>query len=146
MKATTQALRNGLDDREDRAQHNHDVDAPELGDAVEDVGRERRGVRVSPPRDALVDPEEVRIRAHQVREHSEEDTAGNRQHEGKRQREPRCHLRVESRSKRRPQTRMSVSRFADLACRAAGRVGRARKPPREQTDHETGGQGEGEEE
>ena len=97
-------------------------------------------------RDALVDPEEVRIRAHQVREHSEEDAAGDREHQRKRQREPRRHLRVESRSKRSPQTRMRVSRFADLSRRTGGRVGGARIPPREQTDRETGGQGKGEEE
>ena len=86
-----------LCDGEDDAEHDDRVDASELRDGVEDVRRRRRGVTVSPFRHAVVDPGQMGVRAHQVREHAEQHAATDREEHRERQRKPGRRRRVEPR-------------------------------------------------
>ena len=74
-------LDGGKHDRE----HDHDVDRSELGDAVQHVVRERRGLAVPPLRDAVVDRGQARVRPHEVREQPEHDAGDGDQDEGDRE-------------------------------------------------------------
>ena len=106
------------------------VDASELRDGVEDVRRRRRRVTVSPFRHAVVDPDQLRVRADQVREHAEQHAAADRDDHRERQREPGRGRRVEPRAQEGAEIRMSPDRLADLArgieCREPAVVGATR--------------------
>ena len=110
-----------LGDREDDAQDDDDVDAPELRDVVEEVRRRPRRVTVSPFGDALVDPGQVCVRAHQVGERAEQHSAANHQDQCQRERKSRRDGRIEPRVQQRAQPRMPGDRLAGLLRRVERR-------------------------
>ena len=57
-------------------------------------------MRVAPLRDAVVDPVQMCVRPHEVREQPEQDAADDHDEEGKRQREAGRRGRVHSRPQR----------------------------------------------
>ena len=77
-----------LDDGEHDAEGDDRVDASELRDGVQAVRRQRGCVTVPPLRDAVVDPGQLGVRAHQVGEHSEQRRRRRREQQRERQRRP----------------------------------------------------------
>ena len=138
-----------LDEPEDDAEADHDVDRSQLRNPVQRMCRKRGGIAVSPLRHAPVDPVQPSVGSHQEGEQPENRPRDDDEKESKRQRQTCRRLRIEPSPERAPNACVAASRLAHLLCGGEGRRPGKRRPPRvapgDESHRQAGGQGNDEE-